>query len=95
MPFFPKVGGLGTILAPSWGVLGPYWLQVRGSWDHVASKLGGLGSKLSLLGSKLGVKLALKLHFANIAKNIEKSMIFIVFSMFFEGRGVPSWHQNP
>ena len=73
MPFFPKLEGLGAILAPSWRVLGPSWLQVRGSWDHVASKLGGLGSKLSLLGSKLGVKLALKLHFANIAKNTEKS----------------------
>ena len=52
-----KLGGLGAILAPSWGVLGQYWLQVGGlgailapswgSWGHLGSKLGGLGAILA------------------------------------------------
>ena len=63
-------------MAPSWG-----------SWGHLGSKLEGLGSKLGHFGSKFGIKLALKLHFAHNIKNIEKSMIFIVFSMFFWGVG--------
>ena len=37
--------------------------------------------------------MALQLHFVKLAKNIEKSMIFIDFSMFFGGLGSPSWHQ--
>ena len=85
-----KLRGLGAILAPSWVGLGLSWLQVGRSWGHLGSKLGGigchlgsklggLGSKLGHLDSKLGVKLALKLHVVEIAKNIEKSMIFIVF----------------
>ena len=97
-----KMVDLRAILAPSWRVLvpswlqvGPSWLQVGGSWDHFCSNLGGLGSKLGHLGSKLWVQLALQWHFAKLAKNIEKSMIFIVFSMFFARLGSPSWQQNP
>ena len=87
-PFWPQVG-------PSWLQVEPSWLQVGGSWDHFCSNLGGLGSKVNHLGSKLWVQLALQWHFAKLAKNIEKSMIFIVFSMFFARLGSPSWQQNP
>ena len=80
-------------VGPSWLQVEPSWLQVGGSWDHFCSNLGGLGSKLGHLGSKLWVQLALQWHFAKLAKNIEKSMISIVFSMFFGGLGSPSWHQ--
>ena len=71
--------GLGGHVGSKLAVLRPSWLQVGGSWGHVGSNLGVLGSNLALLGSKLGVKLALKLHFVKIAKNIEISTIFIVF----------------
>ena len=35
-PFWFQVGGLGAILAPSWGV----WAPSRGSWSILGSKLG-------------------------------------------------------
>ena len=48
-----KLGGLGAILAPSWGVLGASWLQLGGSWGHLGSELGGLGAILEVIARNL------------------------------------------
>ena len=39
-PSWLQDGGLGTIFAPSWEVLGSYWLQLGRSWHHFASNVG-------------------------------------------------------
>ena len=74
-----KLEVLGVILAPSSGSWGHLGSKLGGIGGHLGSKLGGLGSKLGHLDSKLGVKLALKLHVVEIAKNMEKPMIFMFF----------------
>ena len=78
-----QVGGLGTILAPSWRSwdhlgskledLGPSWLQVGRSWGHLGSNLEVLGPSWLQVGRSwrhLGSKLRVQ------SESIEKPLVF-------------------
>ena len=60
---------------------------MEGSWGLSDSKLEDLGSELGFVGSKLWLKLALKLHFVNIAAYVTKIDDFHIFcSIYWDHR---------